>query len=155
MDTTIKPFVLPTLEEAIARFNSAGAYGRAIDGRDGARLSHWLTVEQLSACGMEAKDPSTWTVDRRWELEAVMGQVKDDVAFAFEKALDQRGISASCMHAVLKMWARILIPDEDMPTGEDDYAQYGLPLCKAMAIRFGFPNEIGDDTGSERKYSDS
>jgi len=29
---------------------------------------------------------------------------------------------------------------------------YGLPLFKATAIKYGFPNPIGDDSGSERKY---
>lgn len=35
----------------------------------------------------------------------------------------------------------------------DGYAQYGLPLFKAVAEKYGFPNPIGADTGEEFKYS--
>jgi len=38
---------------------------------------------------------------------------------------------------------------------ESEYAQYGLPLFKATAVKYGFSNWIGDDTGSEDKYAAS
>nr|UWG89863.1 MAG: hypothetical protein [Bacteriophage sp.] len=36
--------------------------------------------------------------------------------------------------------------------GEDDYAFYGLPLFKATAVKYGWDNPIGEDSGRERKY---
>lgn len=35
---------------------------------------------------------------------------------------------------------------------EDDYAFYGLPLFKATAVKYGWDNPIGEDSGRERKY---
>lgn len=50
-----------------------------------------------------------------------------------------------------KMWNYILeegLEDWD----EDDYRFYGLPLFKATAVKYGWDNPIGEDSGRERKY---
>lgn len=65
--------------------------------------------------------------------------------------LGQRGISASLMFECVMMWNYILeegLEDWD----EDDYAFYGLPLFKATAVKYGWDNPIGEDSGRERKY---
>lgn len=49
------------------------------------------------------------------------------------------------------MWNYILeegLEDWD----EDDYRFYGLPLFKATAVKYGWDNPIGEDSGRERKY---
>ena len=57
------------------------------------------------------------------------------------------------MFEVVKMWNWIL--EEGLENFSDnDYAQYGLPLFKATAIKYGFDNPIGTDSGCEFKYSD-
>lgn len=130
-----------------------GHKSNCLDGRDHSRLIQFLTEEQLTQMGMELKDeykgkhePIPFTRD------AVLEQLKGDVAFGFEKALDKRGISAGLMFAVVQMWNWVLEEGlEDF--GEDDYAQYGLPLFKATAEKYGFPNPIGQKTGSEYEYS--
>lgn len=76
---------------------------------------------------------------------------EEDVRFGFEKALNQRGISASLMFECVMMWNYILeegLEDWD----EDDYRFYGLPLFKATAVKYGWDNPIGEDSGRERKY---
>lgn len=80
----------------------------------------------------------------------ILEQLKLDVDFGFEKALNQRGISSGIMYSVVSMWNWIL---EEGLENFDDYAQYGLPLFKATAIKYDFPNPIGEDTGSEEKYA--
>lgn len=35
---------------------------------------------------------------------------------------------------------------------DNDYAFYGLPLFKATAVKYGWDNPIGEDSGRERKY---
>ncbi len=35
----------------------------------------------------------------------------------------------------------------------DEYAQYGLPFFKKVAVKYGFNNPIGDDEGNEYMYS--
>ena len=77
--------------------------------------------------------------------------IEEDVRFGFEKALNQRGISASLMFECVMMWNYIL--EEGLESwGEDDYAFYGLPLFKATAVKYGWDNPIGEDSGRERKY---
>lgn len=138
--------VLPTIEEAIDR---ACEYEfTSVDGRDAIRLAQFLTSDKLHLVGVEVKEDAVH-IHNEWNIQNVELQVKTDVEFAFDKALGKRGISASCMNSVLEMWHRILRPDFKIP----EYEQYGLPMCKAMAVYYGFDNPIGEDEGNEYKYS--
>ena len=124
---------------------------QCLDGRDLYRLFDFLTEEQLNSIGVTLKEEykgkhKTIPLTR----ENVLNKLEGDVAFGFEKALDKRGISASFMYEVVKMWNWIL--EEGLETF-DDYAQYGLPLFKATALKYGFDNPIGEDTGEESKYA--
>lgn len=104
-----------------------------------------LTDEE---CDNEEKWNSTVVEFTR---ENVLKQLEEDVRFGFEKALNQRGISASLMFECVMMWNYIL--EEGLESwGEDDYAFYGLPLFKATAVKYGWDNPIGEDSGRERKY---
>lgn len=57
------------------------------------RLAQFLTQEQLEKIGFK------WNSDepKEWTRENILSQLKEDVEFGFEKALDKRGISASLM----------------------------------------------------------
>lgn len=106
--------------------------------------------------GMEPNEE--YNNEERWNStvveftrENVLKQLEEDVRFGFEKALNQRGISASLMFECVMMWNYILeegLEDRD----EDDYGFYGLPLFKATAVKYGWDNPIGEDSGRERKY---
>lgn len=138
------------LPDVLATFES-----QAIDGRDTMRLAQFVTDEQLPLIGLslapkEANEERPPRVIKEWTRDNVITQLEGDLNFAFEKALNQRGISASCMYGVIRMWNNILEEGlEDM----DDYTYYGLPLLKATAVKYGFDNPIGDDTGSENEYN--
>lgn len=64
--------------------------------------------------------------------------------------MNKRGISAGLMYEVVSMWNWIL---EEGLENFDKYAQYGLPLFKATAEKYGFDNPIGSDKGNESKYA--
>lgn len=124
----------------------------AFDGRDVTRLAAFFTPDKWPALGVKAADGfdhTTYTAEQ-WDEPTVRKQLADDLAFGFKKALNKRGISALCMYAVVKMWMWVL---EDDLQNDDRYAQYGLPLFKAVAVKYSLPNEIGDDAGDEYKYS--
>ncbi len=135
--------------------NKTTVVGGAIDGRDFARLTDFFPVEDWPIFGFELKDGSTAPAQQKpWTVDAVLAELKADLEFAFEKALDKRGISASCMWAVVLMWMWVLEdPLYEQHNDGYEYAQYGLPLLKAVAVKYGLPNPIGDDLGTERKYS--
>lgn len=140
---------MKTLKEMIER----GA--QCIDGRDFTRLAEFMSLEELELAGMQLKDEfkATWA-PKEWTRENVLEQLTQDLDFGFEKALNKRGISAGTMLQVVQMWVVALedegIKDYDF---ERNYAQYGLPGFKAVAVHYGLPNQIGDDTGTEAQYS--
>lgn len=121
-----------------------------LDGRDLSRLLEFIPEDKLPAMGITLKDEYVGKhVAKPLTKENVLLQLSSDVAFGFEKALNHRGISSSLMYEVVGMWNWIL---EEGLEDFDSYAQYGLPLFKATAEKYGFPNPIGMDTGSESKY---
>lgn len=123
---------------------------QVVDGRDLSRLSKFLTEDQLTAMGMELKDEYKGKHEPiPFTREDVLEGLKGDVAFGFEKALNQRGISAGLMYSVVQMWNWVL---EEGLENFDDYPQYGLPLFKATAEKYGFNNPIGEKSGSEYQY---
>lgn len=128
-----------------------GRKAQAMDGRDYNRLAEFFPPDQwddFEVTLMEGADAPTL---RELNRDNVLALLAEDVAFGFEKALDQRGLSASMMHAVVKMWMWVL-EDELYEQASGLYEQYGLPFLKAVAEKYNLPNEIGDDEGDEGKY---
>lgn len=142
---------MKTLQQAIELGTSPEQ--SSVDSRLLTRLCGYMTVEQIEQLGYSFNDPSQREAHQPIEFteQAVIAQLKQDVEFGFEKALNQRGISASLMFNVVKGW--IIILDLESEFDFDNYAQYGLPLFKAVAVRFGFDNPIGEDAGNESKYA--
>jgi hypothetical protein len=120
-----------------------------IDSRDYARLTAFFPAADWNSFGFESKEDGQNPEPLELSEANVIEQLKGDIAFAFEKALGKRGISASLMQEVVKMWLWVL---DDPLQDHDDYPQYGLPLLKAVAVKYGLPNPIGDDAGNEWKY---
>lgn len=137
------------LDEVIKNYKS-----ETIDGRDLSRLSRFIPEDRLKELKISLKQEYVGKHKNiKWTKNNILKQLKEDVEFGFEKALDKRGISSSLMFEVVKMWNWIL--EEGLENFSDnDYAQYGLPLFKATAIKYGFDNPIGTDSGCEFKYSD-
>ena len=125
---------------------------QTIDGRDLSRLMQFIPEAELKDFGLELKDEYVGTHKHiEFTKENVLIQLEKDVDFGFEKALNQRGISAGLMAEVVKMWNWIL---EEGLEDFDEYPMYGLPIFKATAVKYGFENPIGEDTGSEQSYND-
>ena len=126
---------------------------KSLDGRDFSRLAQFIPEAELPEFGMSLREEYIGKhVAIEFTREAVLAQLEKDVAFGFEKALDQRGISASIMFGVVCMWNWVLeegLEDFD----ENDYAQYGLPLFKQTAVKYGFDNPIGEHYGDENEYA--
>ena len=130
---------------------------QCLDNRDISRLAQFVPFNMVEKFGIKPKDE--WNNEEKWNStvkpftrENVLVQLQKDVKFGFEKALGKRGISSALMYQVVKMWNWIL---EEGLEDFDDYPMYGLPLFKATAIKYGFENPIGDDSGSEDKYNES
>jgi hypothetical protein len=125
-----------------------GKGSQCLDGRDFSRLVEFFPISDWKNFGFQPKE-GVAPEPKELTQKNVLEQLKSDLAFAFEKALDKRGISSSLMYKVIKMWMWVL---DDSLQYHDDYAMYGLPLYRAVALKYGFLNPIGQDLGNEDKY---
>jgi len=141
---------MKTQEEVLEAVHTGARRIQTIDGRDFVRLVSFFDTQHWNDFGMEQVEPGNPFTPRPWTEEEVCEQLQHDVAFGFEKALGKRGISAGLMYEVVKLWLWVLNdPLQDMT----DYTQYGLPLFRAVAVKYGFENPIGDHAGNEAQYS--
>ena len=139
--------------EQILEQVKAGRKAQAMDGRDFNRLAEFFPPDQWDDFGVTLIEGADAPTLRELSRDNVLALLAKDVAFGFEKALGQRGLSASMMHDVVKMWMWVLEDDLYKQAGDTDmYTQYGLPFLKAVALKYDLPNEIGDDEGDEGKY---
>lgn len=137
---------MKTLNEILDNYKD---YAVVLDDRFGSRLAKFLTEEQLEKIGFKYDGDEPYPEPKEWTRENILEQLKSDVEFGFEKALDQRGISASLMFYVVLRWNQVLEEGlENYP--EENYAMYGLPLFKATAVKYGWENPIGDDKWGRR-----
>lgn len=141
---------MKTKEYVIEHYNKFETF---LDDRFGQRFADFISVEDWGKIGFEftGKEDEKPT-PKEWTRENILAQLKEDVEFGFEKALNKRSISASLMFEVVRSWNRVL--EEGLEDwSENNYRQYGLPLFKATAVKYGWDNPIGDDCGDEEKYS--
>jgi len=141
---------MKTLEEIVKEYKS-----KTLDGRDLSRLAQFVPFDMLSELGIEPNEgyntPEKWNeLVKPFTRENVLKQLKEDVSFGFEKALNRRGLSAGSMYECVRMWNIIL---EEGLEDFDSYAQYGLPLFRETAVKYGFDNPIGDMYGDEDIFS--
>ena len=142
---------MKTLEQVIKDYKD-----NTLDDRLSYRFAQFLTFDKLAEFGFELKEGVTEEEYNKsvkpFTRENVLAQLKEDVAFGFEKALDRRGLSSSMMFECVKFWNNIL--EEGLENWDDNYSMYGLPLFKATAVKYGWDNPIGDDYGNENKYGE-
>jgi hypothetical protein len=93
-------------------------------------------------------------VIKEWTEANVIEQMKEMTRIGFEFGLTHRGTSAAWMRQALYIYTDLLEDKELLQkrAKKNLDALYGLPLYKAIAVRYGFPNPIGDDEGNEEHY---
>ena len=135
-----------------------GFKSQCIDNRDFNRLAQFIPYSMLG--DFDIKPLEDFNNEKAWNADVieltrdnVLAQLKRDVEFGFEKALNRRSISASLMFECVRLWNFILEEGlENWGSGASSYGQYGLPLFKATAVKYGWDNPIGEDSGREDKY---
>ncbi|WPS85549.1 hypothetical protein SMD22_00380 (plasmid) [Brevibacillus halotolerans] len=124
-----------------------------LEGRELSRLSLFIPEEYLYRFGLGLSEESKGKHQAiPFTKENVLMQLKKDVEFGFEKALWKKGLSAAMMFEVVRTWNWILEDGlEDWDANK--YGEYGLPLFKATALKYGLYNPIGEDEGNELEYA--
>lgn len=121
-----------------------------MEDRFGKRFASFLSEEQMKQIGLELKDEYKGKhIPKVWNEENVLAQLKEDVAFGIEKALDHRGISASLMFDVCRAWCIVL----ENGLENTDYGWYGDKLFKALDQKYNF-GLIKEDTFSKAFYEE-
>ena len=121
---------MKTLDYVIKNYES-----ETIDGRDLARFSQFVPEARLTEIGLEMKEEYKGTHEPvEFTRENILKQLKEDVEFGYEKAIDERGISSSCMYTCVKMWNWIL---EEGLEDFDCYGSYGVPTFETTAKKYG------------------
>lgn len=125
-----------TQEEVVERMNADETlfkFGRSL-------LFAYLDLEHVRPFAKPDADLADW-VPRTLTDEAIRGEMCGYMAFAWEKALGHRGISANRSVEKFAAWLWLLGDDDTLAFAEDDdnYAQYGVPVLKAISVKYGFP----------------
>lgn len=122
---------MKTINEILENYKD---YEIFLEDRFGARFCYFLTPEQMEKIGFSLNDEyKDKYVPKEWTEENVIEQLKQDVLFDWEKACDERGISADLMYEVVKSWCKVLENDLQYFS---DYSPYGKPLFKAVAQKY-------------------
>ena len=108
----------------------------------------FLDFSTLREAGVLKPDATSEGLEDRKPLtrEAVLEEMRDYMEFAWDKAANHRGLSASRSIDKMEAWLWLL-DDADLckPYG---YASYGAPKLKVICNKYGFP--IPDDPGVQR-----
>jgi hypothetical protein len=125
---------MKTIKEILDNYKE---YEVFLDDRFGVRLCQFLTIEEMGTIGFVYKDTEKAKAHepKEWTEENILAQLKKDVEFGWEKACDERGISANLMYEVVKSWCKVL---ENKFADFDCYAPYGEPLFMAVAGEYGW-----------------
>jgi hypothetical protein len=128
---------MKTREQILSLIKNGELKSETLDGRDFNRLIEFFPVEDWETFGFKLNEGAEAPPIKEFSEKNIISQMERDVSFGFDKALNQRGISSGLMYEVVKMWLFIL---DDELFNMKDYAQYGLPLFKAVAVKYGFNN---------------
>lgn len=107
-----------------------------LDRRFTKRFLDFLPIEEWGKYGFKANgsvDLSDYK-PKEWSEENILQQLKEDVEFGMQKAIDKRGISAELMYLVCKSWCIVL---ENGLEGIE-YYDYGKPLFQRIAAFYGW-----------------
>jgi len=77
------------------------------------------------------------------DRDAIVGEMRGYMEFAVEKATGHRGLSASRSIEHFRSWVWLLSDEDFSAIDWEDYANYGAPILKAVANRFGI--DLPDD----------
>lgn len=89
--------------------------------------------------------PEQWKPHSQ-EQDAVKARMLDYLDFAFEKAEDHRGLSASRSIDHMRAWLWLLGDDEMLAYADnpDNFCNYGAPILKYIADKYGYGKPLSD-----------
>ncbi len=111
-----------------------------IDSRFTKRFIKFLPTSEWDKFGFEYIGEGEY-VPKEWTEENILAQLREDVAFGYEKAIDERGISSELMAMVVNAWCKILQNGLNLD-GNDGY--YHIKQFTTVAKHYGWKLESED-----------
>ena len=127
---------MKTDQEILARMKASPSFL----GFEAEALLEFLSYAAAKEMFGEKAPPEAEWAEKPPTRENVLAQMKDYMAFAWGKAEDHRGISAS--RSVEKFEAWLWLLEDDQLAKDFDaasYQNYGCPKLKLLCERLGFP----------------
>jgi hypothetical protein len=113
------------------------------------------TLHNVKYCVKLPEEEGVERVVTEWTKENVIAQLKVMTAEGFELAFSYRGLSSAWLGIALKTYLTLLEDGWEKKSAKRnniDGGVYNLPLLKAIALKYGFENRIGDNDGDEDHY---
>lgn len=127
-----------TVEEIRAQFE-------VLKNQDPLGMTHGDLVVYLPEAWTNGTISDEYKKDHQLEApptpEAALAMAREYLGFAFEKAINHRGLSANRSVNHLINWAFLARRDDlyEFAVNEDNYRCYGVPILKHFAGELGFP----------------
>lgn len=112
-----------------------------LDRRWTKRFLNFLPYTEWEEYGFKLTEGEEPPVPKEWTEENIIAQLKSDVEFGYEKAVDERGISSELMAMVVNSWCKVLENGLNLD-GEDGY--YHIEQFKKVAKHYGWKLENED-----------
>ena len=106
-----------------------------LDRRFTKRFIDFLPVEEWEQFGFGycGEDPY---VPKEWTEENILAQLKSDVEFGYQKAINERGISSGLMCMVVRAWCKVL--ENGLELYDDDTGYYSINQFTSVAEHYGW-----------------
>lgn len=105
-----------------------------LDRRFTKRLINFLPVKEWEKYGFRYTGETEYT-PKKWTEENILEQLRKDVEFGYEKAIDERGISSELMAMVVNAWCKVLQNGLNLD-GDDGY--YHIKQFIVVANHYGW-----------------
>ena len=112
-----------------------------IDSRFTKRFLDFLPTDEWEKFGFRYTGEKE-RIPKDWTRENILDQLKEDVLFGYEKAINERGISSSLMASVVNAWCKILEHGLDL-NGDDGY--YHIKQFVNVSNYYGWRLEGNDE----------
>jgi hypothetical protein len=91
-----------------------------VDRRFTRRFLQFIPTDEWETYGFRYTGTEPY-VPKEWTEENILAQLKDDVEFGYEKAMNERGISSELMAMVVEAWCNVLDNGLDLDGNDGPY----------------------------------
>ena len=108
-----------------------------VDRRFTKRFLKFIPTDEWETFGFRYTGTEPY-VPKEWTKENILAQLRDDVEFGYEKAMNERGISSELMAMVVEAWCNVLENGLDLD-GDDGW--YHIRQFITVAKHYGWELE--------------